>query len=106
MRTDGVQLAQEIVDGARAFVRQQYGDEYLPEQPRIYKCVPVHRPNNMLPQEGCLHGCDLLGSVTTAVCSTLRESIRHPQHAFRSRAWSECSGGFTRDCGTAVDMPW
>jgi DNA topoisomerase IA len=38
MRTDGVQLAQEIVDGARAFVRQQFGEEYLPLQPRIYKC--------------------------------------------------------------------
>ena len=39
MRTDGVQLAQEIIDGARAFVSQQYGPEYLPPQPRVYKCV-------------------------------------------------------------------
>lgn len=37
MRTDGVQLAQEIIDGARAYVSQQYGDEYLPPQPRVYK---------------------------------------------------------------------
>lgn len=37
MRTDGVSLSQEIVDGARAFVAEQYGDEYLPAQPRIYK---------------------------------------------------------------------
>lgn len=37
MRTDGVQLSQEIIDGARAFVRQQFGNEYLPASPRIYK---------------------------------------------------------------------
>lgn len=39
MRTDGVQLSQEIIDGARAFVRQQYGEDYLPASPRIYKCA-------------------------------------------------------------------
>lgn len=49
MRTDGVQLAQEIVEGARAYVSQQYGAEYLPEQPRVYKCVGS---NSLLTQSG------------------------------------------------------
>jgi DNA topoisomerase-1 len=37
MRTDGLQLAQEAIDGARRQIGESYGDRYLPEGPRVYK---------------------------------------------------------------------
>ncbi len=37
MRTDSTNLAQVAVDAARDLVRTEYGPEYLPDQPRIYK---------------------------------------------------------------------
>lgn len=37
MRTDSVSLAQEAVDEICAFVKGRYGDDYLPESPRVYK---------------------------------------------------------------------
>ncbi|MEN3976937.1 type I DNA topoisomerase [Emcibacter sp. SYSU 3D8] len=37
MRTDGVQLAGEAIAGARTLIARDYGDRYVPPQPRIYK---------------------------------------------------------------------
>src|SRR3546814_551206 len=37
MRTDGVPLAQEALDGARALIAGDYGDAYLTDAPRQYK---------------------------------------------------------------------
>jgi len=37
MRTDGVQLSQEAIQGARALIDSAYGERYLPSSPRIYK---------------------------------------------------------------------
>ncbi len=37
MRTDGVQLSREAIDGSRRLIAEQYGSRYLPAQPRIYK---------------------------------------------------------------------
>ncbi|MEO3429689.1 type I DNA topoisomerase [Pelagibius sp. CAU 1746] len=37
MRTDGVTMAQEALDGARALISADYGDAYLPSAPRQYK---------------------------------------------------------------------
>src|SRR3546814_5855133 len=37
MRTDGVQLSEEAITGARRLIEQRYGPKYLPESPRIYK---------------------------------------------------------------------
>jgi DNA topoisomerase-1 len=37
MRTDSVRVAEQALDEARAHVRQQYGDAYVPEQPNRYK---------------------------------------------------------------------
>ena len=37
MRTDGLQLAQEAIDGARRLIGGSYGDRYLPDTPRVYK---------------------------------------------------------------------
>src|SRR5690606_35215974 len=36
MRTDGVQMAPEAIDGARHAIVDQFGDRYLPEKPRFY----------------------------------------------------------------------
>ena len=37
MRTDGVQLSREALDGARELIASDYGTAYLPENPRFYK---------------------------------------------------------------------
>ncbi|HEX5102741.1 MAG TPA: type I DNA topoisomerase [Pirellulaceae bacterium] len=37
MRTDSTSLAQVAIDAARDLVRAEYGGEYLPQSPRIYK---------------------------------------------------------------------
>ena len=37
MRTDGIQLSQEAIDGARRLLESEYGSAYLPKSPRIYK---------------------------------------------------------------------
>jgi len=37
MRTDSTNLASVAVDAARDLVKSEYGDDYLPDQPRIYK---------------------------------------------------------------------
>ncbi len=37
MRTDGVTMAQEALDGARALIGNDFGDAYLPAAPRQYK---------------------------------------------------------------------
>ena len=37
MRTDSTNLAQVAVDAARNLVRSEYGDEFLPSSPRVYR---------------------------------------------------------------------
>jgi DNA topoisomerase-1 len=37
MRTDGVQIAQEAIEGARSVIAREFGQSYLPASPRIYK---------------------------------------------------------------------
>jgi DNA topoisomerase-1 len=37
MRTDSVALSQEAIGAARKLIAQQYGDQYLPEAPRVWK---------------------------------------------------------------------
>ncbi|MEP9388148.1 type I DNA topoisomerase [Mesorhizobium sp. KR9-304] len=36
MRTDGVQMAPEAIDAARAAITKEFGEKYLPEKPRYY----------------------------------------------------------------------
>jgi len=36
MRTDSTNLSQQATEAARTLIREQYGDEYVPAQPRIY----------------------------------------------------------------------
>lgn len=37
MRTDSVNLASEAIDATRIFVKDTFGDLYIPEKPRLYK---------------------------------------------------------------------
>ncbi|MEK9724449.1 MAG: type I DNA topoisomerase, partial [Rhodospirillaceae bacterium] len=37
MRTDGVQIANEAIAGCRSLIGRDFGNAYLPEQPRVYK---------------------------------------------------------------------
>lgn len=37
MRTDGIQMAQEAINEARAVIASDFGEKYLPEKPRYYK---------------------------------------------------------------------
>ncbi len=37
MRTDGVALAQDAIEASRRLIGEQYGREFLPDTPRIYK---------------------------------------------------------------------
>jgi DNA topoisomerase-1 len=37
MRTDGVALAQDAIDASRKLIAEQYGREFLPDAPRVYK---------------------------------------------------------------------
>jgi len=37
MRTDGIVLAQEAINGARDVIAKEYGKDYVPAEPRVYK---------------------------------------------------------------------
>lgn len=37
MRTDSTNLAKEAIEASRNLVRSEYGEDYLPEQPRLYQ---------------------------------------------------------------------
>ncbi|WP_448204692.1 type I DNA topoisomerase [Azospirillum sp. sgz302134] len=37
MRTDGVSLSQEAIEGARSLIGSHFGERYVPDQPRVYK---------------------------------------------------------------------
>lgn len=37
MRTDSVRISEEAQDKAIDFIKESYGDEYIPEKPRVYK---------------------------------------------------------------------
>jgi DNA topoisomerase-1 len=39
MRTDGVTLSQEAIQSARTLITKEWGDQYLPDTPRIYKAA-------------------------------------------------------------------
>ncbi|MCS6805820.1 MAG: type I DNA topoisomerase [Blastocatellia bacterium] len=37
MRTDSTRISETALDEVRAFVRQQYGDQYVPDKPMVYR---------------------------------------------------------------------
>ena len=37
MRTDGIGISSEIVNEIRSLISEEFGEDYLPESPKIYK---------------------------------------------------------------------
>ncbi len=37
MRTDSTNLSEQAIGAARTAIREQYGDDYLPAEPRAYR---------------------------------------------------------------------
>ncbi len=68
MRTDGVSLSSEAIASGRDLIANQYGQDYLPENPRVYKSKAKNaqeaheaiRPTNLtlLPKEAAAHLSD------------------------------------------------
>ena len=52
MRTDSTTLAQVAVDAARELVRSEYGAEYLPERPRVYRSKVKKRTGKRTKRSG------------------------------------------------------
>src|SRR6185437_11285259 len=42
MRTDGIELDQSAITGARAVIEAEYGKKYVPDAPRVYKNKSKH----------------------------------------------------------------
>ena len=55
MRTDGIDMAPEAVEQARAAVKDRYGAEYVPSQPRIYK----NKAKNAQEAHECIRPTDM-----------------------------------------------
>ncbi|MGB1271967.1 MAG: type I DNA topoisomerase, partial [Endozoicomonas sp.] len=65
MRTDSTNLSQEAVDTARAFILDQYGNRYCPENPNVYSskegAQEAHeaiRPSSVTAEPGSLKGLE------------------------------------------------
>ncbi|MFW8637079.1 type I DNA topoisomerase [Cribrihabitans pelagius] len=55
MRTDGIDMAPEAVEAARAEITQRYGGEYVPGKPRIYK----NKAKNAQEAHECIRPTDM-----------------------------------------------
>ena len=55
MRTDGIDMAPEAVDQARAAIKDRYGAEYVPSQARIYK----NKAKNAQEAHECIRPTDM-----------------------------------------------
>ncbi|SMX43963.1 type I DNA topoisomerase [Actibacterium lipolyticum] len=55
MRTDGIDMAPEAVTAAREAIKDRYGDEYVPESPRIYK----NKAKNAQEAHECIRPTDM-----------------------------------------------
>jgi DNA topoisomerase-1 len=55
MRTDGIDMAPEAVQEARAAIKDRYGDKYVPASPRIYK----NKAKNAQEAHECIRPTDM-----------------------------------------------
>ena len=77
MRTDGVDMAPEAVASARSVIGQTFGQQYVPEKPRVYKSKQknaqeaheCHPTNRSLPRDRSDMGA-YLDPMTAAQAST------------------------------------
>jgi DNA topoisomerase-1 len=56
MRTDGIDMAPEAVEGAREAIKTKYGAEYVPKSPRIYK----NKAKNAQEAHECIRPTDMM----------------------------------------------
>ena len=43
MRTDSVRVAKEAIDEARSFIKEEYGENFLPSKARFLKAEAAHK---------------------------------------------------------------
>ena len=58
MRTDGIDMAPEAVMAARDAIREKFGDQYLPNSPRMYK----NKAKNAQEAHECIRPTDMMRS--------------------------------------------
>ena len=61
MRTDGIDMAPEAVDDARAAIKDRYGAEFVPEKPRVYK----NKAKNAQEAHECIRPTDMSKDAAT-----------------------------------------
>ncbi|WP_373636483.1 type I DNA topoisomerase [Yoonia sp. BS5-3] len=62
MRTDGIDMAPEAVTGARDAIKDKFGDNYLPDSPRIYK----NKAKNAQEAHECIRPTDMMVDTASA----------------------------------------
>ncbi|MEO9896357.1 MAG: type I DNA topoisomerase [Paracoccaceae bacterium] len=62
MRTDGIDMAPEAVENARAAIKDRYGAEYVPEKPRVYK----NKAKNAQEAHECIRPTEMSRDATAA----------------------------------------
>ncbi|MDX8347286.1 type I DNA topoisomerase [Cognatiyoonia sp. IB215446] len=62
MRTDGIDMAPEAVTGARDAIKAKFGENYLPDQPRMYK----NKAKNAQEAHECIRPTDMMVSTEDA----------------------------------------
>ncbi len=55
MRTDGINMANEAISAARAYIQSEFGKDYLPESPKYYK----NKAKNAQEAHECIRPTDL-----------------------------------------------
>ena len=63
MRTDGIDMAPEAVQAARAVIGRRFGDKYVPEKPRMYK----NKAKNAQEAHECIRPTDM-GKGPETIC--------------------------------------
>ncbi len=43
MRTDSLRISDDARNEGNAYIKERYGDRYLPEKPRVFKSRTMHR---------------------------------------------------------------
>jgi len=79
MRTDSVNLSEEAITAARNFISQEYGPQYLPDKPKIFKT------KSKVAQEA--HEAIRSTDVTKTPASLLN-SLERDQHRLYTLIWS------------------
>jgi DNA topoisomerase-1 len=82
-RTDSFNLASQFIKGARAFIKSQLGDKYVPAKPNVYKtkakgAQEAHeaiRPTNVKTQISALESTGLKGDEIKLYSLILRRSL-------------------------------